>query len=263
MLASILNTLEREPADPVRLPLLTSQRPLLILLGSYLLFIKVIGPKIMENRKPFDLRGAIRIYNLTQIVYNLLMFSFAVYFMLGPANYNFKCIQNLPLEHAYKDWERWLCYSYFLNKILDLLETIFFVLRKKYRQISFLHVFHHVYMIYFSYLYLWYYGYGGHGFFMCFFNVIVHIVMYTYYYQAAKDAKANLWWKKYITVVQLVQFGIIMCHSLYTLMQPDCPSAQFSAKASGSVSIFFFLLFSNFYINAYILPNKKANKKVQ
>lgn len=76
MLASILNTLDREPADPVRLPLLTSQRPLLILLGSYLLFIKVIGPKIMENRKPFDLRGAIRIYNLTQIVYNLLMFSF-------------------------------------------------------------------------------------------------------------------------------------------------------------------------------------------
>lgn len=76
MLASMLDKLDSDPADPVRLPLLTSQRPTLILLASYLLFIKVIGPKIMENRKPFDLRGAIRVYNITQIIYNVLMFSF-------------------------------------------------------------------------------------------------------------------------------------------------------------------------------------------
>lgn len=32
-------------------------------------------------------------------------------------------------------------------KILDLLETIFFVLRKKQNQVSFLHVYHHVGMV--------------------------------------------------------------------------------------------------------------------
>jgi len=33
---------------------------------------------------------------------------------------------------------------YFLLKILDLVDTIFFVLRKKQNQVTFLHVYHHV-----------------------------------------------------------------------------------------------------------------------
>lgn len=37
-----------------------------------------------------------------------------------------------------------MSYCYFLVKILDLLDTVFFVLRKRTRQISFLHVYHHV-----------------------------------------------------------------------------------------------------------------------
>lgn len=36
---------------------------------------------------------------------------------------------------------------YFINKLSDLIETIFFVLRKKNNQISFLHVYHHVAVI--------------------------------------------------------------------------------------------------------------------
>lgn len=38
----------------------------------------------------------------------------------------------------------YMVYSYFAVKILDLFDTIFFVLRKKSQQISFLHVYHHV-----------------------------------------------------------------------------------------------------------------------
>lgn len=37
-----------------------------------------------------------------------------------------------------------LSYCYYLLKILDLFDTIFFVLRKKTQQITFLHVYHHV-----------------------------------------------------------------------------------------------------------------------
>lgn len=35
-------------------------------------------------------------------------------------------------------------YEYYLLKILDLADTVFFVLRKKDSQLSFLHVYHHV-----------------------------------------------------------------------------------------------------------------------
>ena len=36
---------------------------------------------------------------------------------------------------------------YFLVKLVDLLDTVFFVLRKKQNQVSFLHVYHHVGMV--------------------------------------------------------------------------------------------------------------------
>ncbi|KAH8295010.1 hypothetical protein KR018_005364 [Drosophila ironensis] len=263
MLASIMDTFFGEPADPVRLPLLSSPKPILIILTIYLLLVKVVGPKLMENRKPFDLRGVINAYNIFQIVYNVAMAVFAIHFMFFAVDFNFKCISNLPMDHPYKNWERWLCYSYFANKLIDLMETIFFVLRKKNRQISFLHVFHHTFMVYFSFQYLWSYGYGGHGFLMCFFNVIVHIFMYNYYYQAARDAKASLWWKKYMTIVQLVQFAIVFYLSISTLLQPDCLTARFVAKATAIISLFFFILFSKFYIQNYVLPNKMGNQKEQ
>jgi hypothetical protein len=37
-------------------------------------------------------------------------------------------------------------------------------------------------------------------------NLMVHVVMYWYYFQAARGIK--IWWKKYITVMQIIQFVV-------------------------------------------------------
>eukprot|EP00099_Drosophila_melanogaster_P022478 NP_649958.2 uncharacterized protein Dmel_CG9459 [Drosophila melanogaster] len=258
MFAHMLDFLNRSPPDPVRLPLTSSHWPVLTILGIYLVFIKIVGPWFMQNQKPYNLDRAIKIYNIVQIAYNVILLIFSVHFMLGPGNYNFSCISNLPLDHEYKNWERWLSYSYFFNKLMDLLETVFFIFRKKYRQISFLHVFHHVYMVYIGFLYMYYYGYGGHGFFLITFNVVVHTMMYTYYYQSSlnRNSGGDLWWKKYITVVQLVQFVIIFSHSVYILRQTDCQTSRLSATWGSLISVVFIILFSNFYVRTYILPKK-------
>ncbi|XP_017111287.1 elongation of very long chain fatty acids protein F [Drosophila elegans] len=259
MFAQMMDFLNRTPPDPVRLPFTSSHWPVLAILTAYMVLIKVVGPRFMKNRKAYDLRGAIKAYNIVQIVYNIIMFVSIAHFMLGPGNYNFKCISNLPLDHEYKTWERWVSYTYFFNKLMDLLETFFFVLRKKDRQITFLHVFHHVYMVYICFMYMYYYGYGGHGLFLINFNVVVHIMMYAYYYQSSlgQDRQANLWWKKYITVVQLVQFVIVLSHCIYILQQPDCTTSRLSATWGSYVSVVFIVLFTNFYVRAYILPKKK------
>lgn len=47
-------------------------------------------------------------------------------------------------------------YLYMIAKLLDLLDTIFFVLRKKDSQISFLHIYHHTVTFTFSWYYLKY-----------------------------------------------------------------------------------------------------------
>ncbi|KOB51911.1 Elongation of very long chain fatty acids protein, partial [Operophtera brumata] len=53
-------------------------------------------------------------------------------------------------------------YIYFLAKISELLDTVFFVIRKKERQITFLHLYHHTVMPMISWGATKYYP-GGHG----------------------------------------------------------------------------------------------------
>lgn len=40
----------------------------------YAYFVKVLGPKIMENRKPFGLRKIMIVYNLFQVLFSLWLF---------------------------------------------------------------------------------------------------------------------------------------------------------------------------------------------
>lgn len=114
---------------------------------------------------------------------------------------------------------------YYIAKITELLDTVFFVLRKKDRQISFLHMYHHTLMPVCAFIGVKYFAgkfnlkifhrilhyetkplQGGHGTLLGFINSFIHIVMYAYYLLAAMGPRIQkyLWWKKYITVLQIV-----------------------------------------------------------
>lgn len=57
----------------VNLPLMGhSPLPLIALLTMYAAMVKV-GPKLMRNRKPFELKRVMIFYNFTQIILNLLL----------------------------------------------------------------------------------------------------------------------------------------------------------------------------------------------
>uniref|UniRef100_A0A1I8JMR5 Elongation of very long chain fatty acids protein n=1 Tax=Macrostomum lignano TaxID=282301 RepID=A0A1I8JMR5_9PLAT len=86
--------------------------------------------------------------------------------------------------------------------------------------ISFLHVYHHATMFP-----LWWIGVkwvaGGQSFVGAMINSFVHVVMYTYYGLCAvgESVQKYLWWKRYLTRMQLIQFfiGMVMgSHSLLT-----------------------------------------------
>ncbi|KAH8367418.1 elongation of very long chain fatty acids protein F-like [Drosophila serrata] len=252
--------------DPVQFPLMGSPWPPMMVLGTYLVFVLKAGRMIMENRKPFDLRGVIKVYNIVQIVYNSVALMAALYFLFVLKAYDLNCIQRLPLDHEHKNWERLLAYSYYFNKYMDLTETLIFVMRKKYRQVSFLHVFHHTIMCVFGYVYITFSGYGGFLFPVCLLNVAVHIIMYTYYYLSSVSAKvqASLWWKKYLTIVQLVQFFLAILYLINTLRQPNCDASRTVIYMSMLLGVAFIMLFGNFYVKAYVLPGRrKSQAKVQ
>ncbi|XP_026472004.1 elongation of very long chain fatty acids protein AAEL008004-like [Ctenocephalides felis] len=55
-------------------PMMSSPFPTLFICLSYAYFVKVIGPKLMENRKPFQLKYTLIVYNLFQVIFSCWLF---------------------------------------------------------------------------------------------------------------------------------------------------------------------------------------------
>ncbi|KAH8306953.1 hypothetical protein KR044_001655 [Drosophila immigrans] len=246
--------------DPVaaKLPFLGSAWPTTILLSSYLIFVLKYGKIFMKDRQPFDLKNIIIKYNIFQVIYNFIMFCIIFYFLFLEPIYDFRCMPTIALDHPTKNIERTMCYVYFINKIIDLLDTIFFVLRKSYKQITLLHVFHHVIMVYILYWVVRFYGFGGQFVVMGFLNTFVHTIMYFYYMISAKypDLKGSIWWKKYITITQIIQFLIIITQCVYIhFFNPDCEFPAFLQFMLFGISFSFVVMFTKFYVKSYIKPH--------
>lgn len=82
---------------------------------------------------------------------------------------------------------------------------IFFVLRKKESQVTFLHLYHHSLTPLETWICVKFIP-GGHGTLGNLINNAVHVIMYLYYMVSAMgpEYQKYLWWKKHLTTVQLV-----------------------------------------------------------
>ncbi|EDW72443.2 uncharacterized protein Dwil_GK20709 [Drosophila willistoni] len=246
-------------ADPLNLPLMHGIGPVSIITGLYLLFILKLGRRFMENRQPYQLRGILKFYNLFQVAYNALMFLMMVTCLVVYKPYKFSCMVPSPLDHGVKNWERFIGYAYYINKYFDFLDTIFFILRKKYKQITILHIVHHAAMPMAAYLTMRVNGYGGLPVTVSTANTFVHTLMYGYYYLASQypNLSKSLWWKKYITILQMVQFISVLIHIFWTLQQEDCYINPHLINGFIGAGIFLITMFSNFYIRTYMLSKSK------
>lgn len=65
------------------------------------------------------------------------------------SGFSFKCQATDYSNTKGALYQAYLSYTYFILKLFDYFDTIFFILRKKTEHVSFLHVYHHV-MISFS-----------------------------------------------------------------------------------------------------------------
>lgn len=228
---------------------------LCICLG-YVYVVKILGPKLMENRKPFELKKVLIIYNLFQVIFSTWLFyeSCVTGWM---TTYSFRC---QPVDYSQAPSAMRTargCWWYYISKFTEFFDTFFFVLRKKYDHVSTLHVIHHGVMP----MSVWFgvkFTPGGHSTFFGFLNTFVHIIMYSYYLLAALGPKYQrfLWWKKYLTAIQMVQFVLVMLHA-FQLLFIDCNYPKAFVWWIGMHAVMFYFLFSNFYKETY---NKKKAK---
>ncbi|CAL1544806.1 unnamed protein product, partial [Lymnaea stagnalis] len=141
---------------------------------------------------------------------------------------------------------------FFISKVIELLDTIFFIIRKKNNQVTFLHVYHHTSMILFSWTVVKFLPKDSNISYPVV-NCVVHIVMYAYYGLAAlgPEMRPFLWWKKYITRLQIGQFFILIAQTV-GIMIFDCPAPTAFLVIIACYIFTILLLFLNFYIRAYL-----------
>ncbi|KAF8520763.1 elongase of fatty acids ELO [Hysterangium stoloniferum] len=148
----------------------------------------------------------------------------------------------------------------YLSKFYELIDTVFLALKKK--PLVSIHVFHHaatpllgLVVLNSKIVMVW---------FLIMVNLAVHTVMYYYYYASAGGHK--IWWKRYITTIQIGQFvldamvGYFVAYAyLASNYFPRFPApAECSNSGTGLghlyscvlVTIYFFL-FNSFYKNNY------------
>ncbi|KAJ3660589.1 hypothetical protein Zmor_005030 [Zophobas morio] len=256
LLSGVPNISEYADSRIENYPLMGSPLQITIILASYALFVMKTGPAFMKNRQPMKLDHVIMVYNWVQIILNTAVFLIAL------KEWNNFSIGCSPMDQSQSRAAiriMQLQYSYTLLKFLDLLDTVFFVLRKKDNQVTFLHVYHHLLMAGFGWVVCKFFV-GGQIYYVGIANLPVHSVMYFYYFLTAWDSsyKRSIWWKKHLTQFQIVQHFFIFTVFIIPFLNPNCSYPKWLLGVYLINSLMMIYLFSKFYVESYIRKKEKA-----
>jgi fatty acid elongase 3 len=102
------------------------------------------------------------------------------------------------------------------------------------------------------------------GWITCFNNAFVHVIMYYYYAEQARGV-GPIWWRKYLTTIQIVQFmldcGTSVFFGYFYFVGIPCQGTLASWLAANFVGISFFFLFVDFYKKQYSGKGTKQRKQ--
>ncbi|KAK2711974.1 hypothetical protein QYM36_010862 [Artemia franciscana] len=121
--------------------LMQSPWPTLAITLVYLLVVSY-GPKYMSARKPFSLKWVMVVYNLAMSVLNLYI-GYELAVSSTARGYNYYC---QPVNYSNNVYELRIASAlwwYYFSRLIEMSDSLIFILRKKTNQLSFLHIYHH------------------------------------------------------------------------------------------------------------------------
>lgn len=232
------------------------------LVAIYYVAFVVVGSAIMKSgvlpaMDPYPIKF---FYNISQIMLCSYMTIEAALLAYRNSYTVMPCVtfdtENPPLAN--------LLWIFYISKVWDFWDTIFIVIGKKWKQLSFLHVYHHTTI----FLFYWLNSnvlYDGDIYLTILLNGFIHTVMYTYYFicMHTKIPGANppksvpIWWKSSLTMMQMIQFVTMMTQATI-LIVGQCSTLNFRVTALYGAYIFSLLiLFAQFFVQSYMKPKKK------
>ena len=236
-------------------PLVESPIPTLMISMAYVILVTWL-PRALKGRS-FNVYYAVIAYNFSLVLLNVYIVAELV---LTTSHYRWTC---QPVDYSTDEGALrtanavWWVY---ISKLVEMLDTLFFIAKGNYRQLSFLHVYHHS-----TIFPLWWLGVkyvpGGNCVPGGILNSFIHVLMYSYYFLSSIGPRFRkyLWWKKYLTGLQLAQFAF--CLSLACLNYHDgCPWPEWMYYWFIGYQASFLVLFGNFYIVNYVKSKSRAAK---
>ncbi|XP_053949354.1 elongation of very long chain fatty acids protein AAEL008004-like [Anastrepha ludens] len=244
-------------------PLLGPPWSMFAIIAIYLFIVKLWGPKLMESRRPFNVMPIIRIHNLIQVALNVYIFTASFSRSYLKPYFSLSCQRYDPKDTSPEMMALVIpAYLYYISKYMDLLDTIFFLLRKNYRQISFLHVYHHSLMVFAVWVYCTL-NFASHFTFTGVINSFIHICMYSYYFLATLKLKTDITtWKRTLTLLQILQFLSLTIQLSLPILNNWCGLDLFWVWVAFLQNFFILALFCDFYYKTY-MRKVHGNKKVQ
>ena len=89
-----------------------------------------------------------------------------------------------------------------------------------------------------------------------FLNGVIHTVMYTYYFVSLHTK--DIWWKKYLTLMQMGQFVTMMSQAAVIMLNGD---TTYPPRVTATYCAYIFsllVLFAQFYVQSYTKNTGKA-----
>ncbi|KAJ3937818.1 MAG: GNS1/SUR4 membrane protein [Lentinula lateritia] len=245
---------------PGKTPLSTNTE-VLTTLGLYLAVIFGIQA-YKKNRQPQKLNTLFQAHNVILSSGSLLLLALMLEEILPIVWKNGLYFGICALEAWTPRMEFYYLVNYYF-KYLELLDTVFLAYKKK--PLAFLHVFHHSATALLCYSQLG--GKTSISWTVITLNLSVHVLMYYYYYATAGGKR--IWWKKYLTSMQIVQFIIDLFIVYFGTWQHfafryqshlphvgDCAGSETAALFGCGLLTSYLGLFINFYIQTYKKPVK-------
>lgn len=247
--------------------LMGSVWPTIIMCVGYYYFAKIGGPQWMKNKKPMEFKGLMHVYNIFQV--GACMYMWISTWKGGwLSRYNWICqdVERDTDPNSPAMLMAATCHYFYLSKLLDFVDTIFFVIRKKEKQMTNLHIIHHTVMPIYTWIGCRWLP-GGHETFTALINCFIHVCMYSYYFLSSLGPwiQPYLWWKRYLTSMQMIQFIMIGSKSLLVVSGiAHCGFPWQWSLVTLILMIMFYHLFNEFYKTAYkTKADNKSGHKVQ
>ena len=222
------------------------------------LFLVFQGRRWMRDRKPFNLRKTLFLWNVGLAIFSIFGASSilpCVFHSLYHYGVDYTvCHTAATAIPRIGIW----CYLFGLSKLVELGDTAFIVLRKT--PLPFLHWYHHV-----TVLIIAMYGlntpnavgaiFGG-------MNYFVHSIMYSYYALRAKGVRVPRWAAQAITTLQLSQMFVGVFVTLRAFYNdrsgrvPGCTVPNDLIAMEAVMYVSYSILFLQFFYKRYISPDK-------